>query len=93
MCHVQPNVITDDISSKTTLRKFSNHILGLIKHQIRFEKFWKFIFITIYMVSIQHIRSIGRRIALRIRHPTEDYECSRGLHSYGVGLRITDTEL
>ena len=33
---------------------------GPIKHQLRFENLWKFIYNTIYMASSQHIRSIGR---------------------------------
>ena len=56
-----------------------------MKHQIRFEQLWKFIFNTIYMVSSQRIRSIRRRIALRVRHPNGELRMLEGsFYGYGV---------
>ena len=54
-------------------------LLCTLRHQIRFEKLWKFFYNTIYMVSSQHIRSIGRQIALRIRHPDRELLKARGI--------------
>ena len=50
-----------------------------------------FIF-TIYMVSRQYIRSISEFYCVS-DIKTENFECLRGLRSYGVGLRIQSSIL